>query len=180
MHICKKNRTFAAAKVSFMGYGYLYRSMSRAMQPKKVTPPKLPEQKMAVYVLVNGQQAGPFTKTELSQLVKNGTLQSETLVWEAGMTAWVPANTLPHVLKLLLLHAPKRKQPKEKPKATALTPQSAPAPKAEHPLRADLIDAMGQLGFKGADVTKAVDGLLDEQPEITSSAALKILLKKAQ
>ncbi|MBR2165130.1 MAG: DUF4339 domain-containing protein [Paludibacteraceae bacterium] len=159
-----------------MGYGYLYRSMSRAMQPKKVTPPKLPEQKMAVYVLVNGQQAGPFNKTELAQLVKNGTLQSDTLVWEAGMAAWGPANTLPHVLKLLLLNAPKRKEPKE-PKAAAPTPKPAPEPKAEHSLRADLIDAMGQLGFRGADVAKSVDALLDEQPEISSSAALKILLK---
>lgn len=151
--------------------------MSRAMQPKKVTPPKLPEQKMAVYVLVNGQQAGPFTKTELAQLVKNGSLQSETLVWEAGMAAWAPANSLPHVLKLLLLYAPKRKEPKE-PKASAPKPKPAPAPKAEHPLRADLIDAMGQLGFRGADIAKSVDVLLEEQPDITSSAALKILLQK--
>ena len=179
--MCEKLCTFAAAKVH-MGYGYLYRSMSRALQPKKVTPPKLPEQKMAVYVLVEGQQAGPFTKTELAQLVKNGTLRSETLVWEAGMPAWAPANSLPHVLKLLLLNAPKRKEPKTPaaPKAPKAASQPAPEPKAEHPLRADLIDAMGQLGFKGSDVTKAIDALLAEQPEISSSAALKILLKKAQ
>ena len=146
------------------------------MQPKKVTPPKLPEQKMAVYVLVEGQQAGPSTKTELAQLVKNGTLRSETLVWEAGMPAWAPANSLPHVLKLLLLNAPKRKEPK----APKVASQPTPEPKAEHPLRADLIDAMGQLGFKGAEVTKSVDALLAEQPEISSSAALKILLKNTQ
>ena len=149
------------------------------MQPKKVTPPKLPEQKLQVYVLVNGQQAGPFTQSELEKLVKNGTLTSETLVWEAGMAAWSPANTLPHILKLLLLNAPKRKEPKAPaaPKVAKAAPEPAPEPKAVHPLRADLIDAMGQLGFKGADVAKAVDSLLEEQPEITSSAALKILLK---
>lgn len=152
-----------------MSYSYLYRAINKVMQPQKQAP-----NKMQVYVVVNGQQAGPFTKTELTQLIKNGTLTAETLVWELGMANWAQAATMPNVNKLLILNAPKRKA------IGALKPQAAskPEPKAPHPLRADLINAMSQLGFKGADIAKSVDALLAEQPDITSAAALKILLKQ--
>ena len=152
-----------------MSYSYLYRAINKVMQPQKQASTK-----MQVYVEVNGQQAGPFTKTELTQLIKNGTLTAETLVWEAGMANWAQAATMPNVNKLLILNAPKRKA------TGAPKPQAAskPEPKAPHPLRADLINAMSQLGFKGADIAKSVDALLAEQPDITSAAALKILLKQ--
>ena len=152
-----------------MSYSYLYRAINKVMQPQKQAT-----NKMQVYVVVNGQQAGPFTKTELTQLIKNGMLAAETLVWEAGMANWAQAATMPNVNKLLILNAPKRKA------TGASKPQAAskPEPKTPHPLRADLINAMSQLGFKGADIAKSVDSLLAEQPDITSAAALKILLKQ--
>jgi len=150
-----------------MGYVSLFRAINKALQPQKRTAAP----KTQVYVAINGQQAGPFTKTELTQLVKNGTLTSQTMVWQTGMPAWAPATNVPEVHKLLLLHTPKSK-----------TPIKAPIPQAqqppEHPLRSDLISAMAQLGFKGADVTKSVDALLTEQPQITCADALKILLQK--
>ena len=155
-----------------MGYGYLYRTLSKAMQP-----PKTAANKTQVYIAIDGQQSGPFTKTELTQLVKKGVLTAQTWVWEAGMTDWAPAANLPHINKLLLLNAPKPKAPK-----TSIEKASAvkAAPQKEHPLRADLIGALAQLGYKGPAVTKSVDKLLAAQPDISSSAALKILLQQQQ
>ena len=153
-----------------MGYGSLYRALSKAMQPQKTT-----SNKMQVYIAIDGQQSGPFTKTELIQLVKKGVLTAHTWVWEAGLANWVPAANLPHVNKLLLLNAPKPKVPKP---AKNEPPKAKAAPRAEHPLRADLIDALAQLGYKGTVVAKSVDDLLANQPDISSSAALKILLQQ--
>lgn len=153
-----------------MGYRALYNAMSRTMQPAK--PPKI---KKELYLVVNGQQAGPFTKTELERLVKSGTLTAETLAWETGMPAWVPAGTIPQLNKLLILYTPKRK---EEAKASSLPAKQPQTIQPEHPLRADLIGAMSQLGFKGPDVVKSIDALLQAQPDISSSDALKQLLAK--
>ena len=143
-----------------MGYASLFRTMTQAMQPQKPAG----QGKTQVYLAINGQQSGPFTKTELIQLVKNGTLTADTYVWEAGMTNWATAATLPHVNKLLLLHAPKHAK---------VQPQHTP-----HPLRQDLIDAMSQLGCKGADTTKAIDSLLTSQPNIAIPDAIRLLLQQ--
>lgn len=144
-----------------MGYVSMFKAVSKMMQPQQAPG----QGKMQVYVAVNGQTTGPFTKTELIQLVKSGTLTAETWVWEAGMANWVAAASVPHVSKLLVLHAPKKKAAAQE------------MPKTEHPLRQDLISAMSQMGFKGPDMTKAVDSLLSEQPDIQLSEAVKVLLK---
>ena len=160
-----------------MGYGYLYRTLSKAMQP-----PKTATNKTQVYIAIDGQQSGPFTKTELTQLVKKGVLTAQTWVWEAGMTDWAPAANLPHINKLLLLNAPKPKAAKTETTKTSTAKASAAktTPQAEHPIRADLIGALAQLGSKGPAVTKSVNKLLADQPDISSSAALKILLQQQQ
>lgn len=153
-----------------MGYGYLYRTLSKAMQP-----PKNATNKTQVYIAIDGQQSGPFTKTELTQLVKKGVLNAQTWVWEAGMPNWTPAANLPHINKLLLLHAPKPKAVKT---STEKVSTVRSAPHKDHPLRADLISALAQLGYKGPLIAKSVDDLLTDKPDISSSAALKILLTR--
>jgi uncharacterized RDD family membrane protein YckC len=42
------------------------------------------------YYASRGQQAGPATEAEISQLVRQGVINSETLVWHAGMSEWKP------------------------------------------------------------------------------------------
>lgn len=149
-----------------MGYVSMFRAISKAMQPQKPAG----QGKTQVYIAINGQQSGPFTKTELIQLVKNGTLTADTYVWEAGMANWVTAANLPHINKLLLLHAPKRAKKSAEPQP-AVT-------QAEHPLRRDLIEAMSQLCCKGTETVQAIDALLASRPDIQSSEALKILLQR--
>lgn len=151
-----------------MGYKSLFSALAKASRPS-TTPSST---KVQTYVVINGQQAGPFTKTELQQLVKKGLLLPDTYVWEAGFAGWVYAHTVPHINKLLILNAPS-----ERKKKTPVVPKPA---KAEHPLRHELVAAMAQLGFKGAATAQAVDELLAAQPDITSSAALKQLLQSCQ
>lgn len=157
-----------------MGYVSMFKAVSKMMQPQQHSG----QGKMQVFVAVNGQTTGPFTKTELIQLVKSGTLTAESWVWETGMPNWVSAASLPHVNKLLVLHAPKKKAPDHSADASKKVAPQKSEPKTEHPLRQDLISAMSQMGFKGPDMTKAIDSLLAEQPDIQISEAIKLLLQK--
>ena len=52
------------------------------------------------FIAVGGQQAGPFAPEQLPQLVQNGTLTMQTLVWKQGMPQWAAASTVPELAPL--------------------------------------------------------------------------------
>jgi len=56
-------------------------------------PPPLP-QAVAFYVAANGQQAGPFDLTRLTEMAARGELTRQTLVWRNGMAQWSPAQNV--------------------------------------------------------------------------------------
>ena len=56
------------------------------------------------YVVVNGTQVGPLSETEMSQLIANNKVTSDTLVWKVGQISWDKALNIPEVNKLILLH----------------------------------------------------------------------------
>ena len=55
------------------------------------TPPPVPTETQ-YFMAVNGNQAGPFTHSQLKEFVSSGELKPETLVWSAGMSEWQPAS----------------------------------------------------------------------------------------
>ncbi len=46
---------------------------------------------MAYYVVIDGEQAGPFERATVAEMVGRGEVRAETLVWTAGMDDWAPA-----------------------------------------------------------------------------------------
>jgi hypothetical protein len=44
------------------------------------------------YYVINGQQTGPVTESQLDELARAGTIKSDTLVWAEGMANWLPYN----------------------------------------------------------------------------------------
>lgn len=52
-------------------------------------PPPIPI--VAYHVAINGQAAGPFDMTALTQMAANGQLTENSLVWKNGMTQWEKA-----------------------------------------------------------------------------------------
>lgn len=64
------------------------------------TPPPLPGAP-AFFVGIDGQQAGPFDQSALTQLAASGKLSSQTLVWRTGMTAWTPAGQVAELATIL-------------------------------------------------------------------------------
>lgn len=55
-------------------------------------PPPIPV--VAYHVAVNGQAAGPFDMTSLTQMAANGQLTGDSLVWKNGMAQWEKARVV--------------------------------------------------------------------------------------
>jgi hypothetical protein len=66
--------------------------MAGAVNQPQNTPLPLPVE--SFFIVLNGQQAGPFKMAELLQLVTTNQITQETLVWKAGMTAWEKAENV--------------------------------------------------------------------------------------
>lgn len=64
-------------------------TMNNAMSAPIQTPPPVPT--VSYHVALNGQAAGPFELNTLKQMVANGQLNKESLVWKAGMAEWTKA-----------------------------------------------------------------------------------------
>ena len=65
-------------------------------------PPPIPV--VAYHVAINGQAAGPFDISVLAQMVADGQLTTDSLVWKNGMAQWAKAGTLDD-LKVLFANA---------------------------------------------------------------------------
>lgn len=73
-------------------------------QPQ-MAPPPMP-QAIQVYLFINNQQAGPYDMNGLQQMVSQGMLTPQTMVWKAGMAAWAAASTVPEIAALFGPPAP--------------------------------------------------------------------------
>ncbi len=80
--------------------GSISNMMSGINQPNQIgiTPPPLPT--VMYYVAVNGEATGPFDLNTLSQMIVQGTLTKDTLVWKQGMDNWDRAGNIIEILSL--------------------------------------------------------------------------------
>lgn len=62
--------------------------MNQAMAQHPIVPP-VPS--VSYHVMLNGQAAGPFDISTLTQMAANGQLTADSLVWKPGMAQWQPA-----------------------------------------------------------------------------------------
>jgi membrane protease subunit (stomatin/prohibitin family) len=70
-----------------------------ANSPNAPTPPPLPIASV-YFVAVNGQQQGPYEMNTLQQMVRQGALNRDTLVWKQGMANWQKAAEVSEVSPL--------------------------------------------------------------------------------
>jgi membrane protease subunit (stomatin/prohibitin family) len=59
------------------------------------TPPPPPV--LQFFIAVNGAQTGPFNMEQLAQMAMQGSFKKESMVWKAGMAAWVSAAQVPEL-----------------------------------------------------------------------------------
>lgn len=59
---------------------------------QSATPPPVPgASETSYYVVLGGQQSGPYKVSQLRPLVQQGRIDPATMVWAQGMPAWTPA-----------------------------------------------------------------------------------------
>lgn len=97
MEAAAENPSGVAGAGVGMGAGFamasqMAQSMGNQQSNTQQTPPPLGSA-VSYYVALNGQQAGPFEKAALKQMVTSGQLTRETLVWKSGMSDWMAAST---------------------------------------------------------------------------------------
>ena len=63
-----------------------------------LVPPPIPT--VAYHVAINGQAAGPFDMTSLTQMAANGQLTRDSLVWKNGMEQWAKAGIVDELNRL--------------------------------------------------------------------------------
>lgn len=83
--------------------------MGQQMQGAMQTPPQMPQ--VSYHIAVNGQQYGPYDMQTLQQLVQNGQVNAQTMVWCQGMAAWAPAQSRPDLAQLFMPQPPQGMPP---------------------------------------------------------------------
>jgi membrane protease subunit (stomatin/prohibitin family) len=79
-------------------------NMMQGMNEKKNMPPPIPQ--ISFFIVVNGQQNGPFDNNQLQQLVNQGQLTRETPVWKQGMAGWESAGSIVELESLFKMVPP--------------------------------------------------------------------------
>ncbi len=100
-------------------------SLTQATAPAGATaaaPPPLPSHGPQYHVAMNGQQAGPFSIDAMKSGLAAGQMQPDSLVWTAGMSGWLAADTVPELAALFAPAPPPLPQD---------PPASPPAPPAQ-------------------------------------------------
>ncbi len=79
-------------------------SAGQNIQQSFMTPPPPPT--VAYYVLMNGQNSGPFNQDQLQQMVVAGRLNRIDYVWKQGMANWELAGNVEELKPMFAQHCP--------------------------------------------------------------------------
>ena len=78
-----------------MGFAMANRMVNQpAGAPMATSPPPLPPTSSAWHVAVAGQTQGPYSIEQLVAAITSGQVQSDTMVWTAGMPSWSRADQI--------------------------------------------------------------------------------------
>lgn len=73
---------------------------SNTIDSQRSTPPPPLPTTIQYFAVQNGSQSGPFDLQNIKELIKNGSLNRSTLVWQEGMENWAQADSRPDLVAL--------------------------------------------------------------------------------
>ena len=87
----------------------MMQNLGQQVQGGLNTPPPMPN--VQYHVSVNGQQAGPFTLPQLTQMAQSGQLTPQSYVWKPGMANWEQAANVQELASLFVPPMPSTPPP---------------------------------------------------------------------
>jgi len=80
--------------------GQAFNQNQQASNNQVAGPPPIPSVNVQYFVAADGQQQGPFALNTLEQMVRQGSLTRDTLVWKQGMASWTKASDAADLVSL--------------------------------------------------------------------------------
>ena len=80
-------------------------AMNNMIVPGSSNPMQPPVQQF-YYAIIEGNQVGPFSESELARLITEKKVFKETYIWKPGLSKWEIAEKMPEILKLVALAPP--------------------------------------------------------------------------
>ena len=68
---------------------------------QQAPPPPMPNQELQYFVFLNGQQVGGQTIQRIRELINNGDINGDTMVWRTGMAQWTKVSEVNELANLL-------------------------------------------------------------------------------
>ncbi|MEO8471791.1 MAG: DUF4339 domain-containing protein, partial [Chryseolinea sp.] len=75
--------------------GQMFSQQNQANQQSG--PPPIPGGNIQFYIAVNGAQQGPYTPQTLQQMIQQGSVNRDSLVWRQGIASWIKASDAPEI-----------------------------------------------------------------------------------
>lgn len=82
--------------------GTTFKNTARMMDNDQVgAPPKY------IYVIVDGQQKGPLTVGDITEMIRSGEVTPQTYMWKPGMAEWKHAKDITDISPTFDINPPK-------------------------------------------------------------------------
>ncbi len=90
------------AMANQMGGSFMNNNQQQQQNQQGPPPPPI----VQYFVAVNGQQQGPYDMNTLTNMVKQGSINKETLVWKNGMANWTAAGQVQELASIFPVAPP--------------------------------------------------------------------------
>lgn len=80
-------------------------AMNNMQVPGSMNPMQ-PAAQQFYFAIIEGNQVGPFSESELARLISEKKIFKETYIWKPGLSKWEIAEKMPEILKLVVLAPP--------------------------------------------------------------------------
>lgn len=87
----------------------MIQSMNQSLDHMKVAGPSSIQNSTnqeIYYVIIDENQAGPFTEQQMIGLINDKRVTKSSYVWKPGLSNWQLAEKMPEILKLVVLSPP--------------------------------------------------------------------------
>ncbi len=111
-----ENSFFSIDKLVEFGMGFavaqqMVQMMNHTMQNMHIAGTQNPMSSLnsaptAFFVVIDGQQAGPFSESEILQLITQKKITNETYVWHQGMQDWKKSEEVPAIVRIVAINPP--------------------------------------------------------------------------